>query len=51
MGFSHSWRDLGGSLGIFFAKVEFGCLLAAMIGRFEFSQDGKRKVIVKAGVT
>lgn len=24
-----------------FAKVEFKCLLAAMIGRLEFEQDGK----------
>ena len=39
-----------GFIGNFFPKVEFRCLLAAMIGRFEFSQDGKREVIVIAGV-
>jgi len=27
------------------------CLLAAVIGRFEFEQDGKREVVVKAGLT
>ena len=40
-----------GFIGNVFAKVGFRCLLAAMIGRFEFSQDGKREVVAKAGVT
>jgi len=38
-----------GFIGNVFAKVEFKCLLAVTIGRFEFSQDGKREVVVKAG--
>jgi len=38
-----------GCIGNVFAKVEFKCLLAVTIGRFEFSQDGKREVVVKAG--
>ena len=40
-----------GCIGNVFAKVEFKCLLAVTIGRFEFSQDGKREVVIKAGVT
>ena len=32
-----------GFVGNVLAKVEFRCLLAAMIGRFELSQDGKRR--------
>ena len=34
-----------------FTKVEFRCLLAVMIGKFEFPQGGKREVVVKAGGT
>ena len=32
-----------------FAKVEFKCLLGAVIGRFEFEQDGKREAVIKGG--
>ena len=34
-----------GCIGNVFAKVEFRCLLAVMIGRFEFEQDGKGEVV------
>jgi len=40
-----------GCIGNVFAKVEFKCLLAVTIGRFEFEQDGKRELVVKAGIT
>ncbi|PUU84152.1 cytochrome P450 [Tuber borchii] len=40
-----------GCIGNVFAKVELKCLLAVTIGRFEFSQDGKREVVIKAGIT
>ena len=30
-----------GCIGNVFAKVEFRCLFAAVIGRFEFKQDGR----------
>jgi len=40
-----------GCIGNVFAKVEFKCLLAVTIGRFEFEQDGKRELVVKTGVT
>ena len=32
-----------------FASVEFKCLLAATIGRFEFERDGKREVLLRRG--
>ena len=38
-----------GRIGNVFAKVEFKCLLGAVIGRFEFEQDGKREAVVKGG--
>ena len=50
-GFLSFLTGSGGFIGNVFAKVKFRCLLAAMIGRFEFSQDGKREVAVKAKVT
>ena len=31
--------------------MEFKCLLAATIGRFGFEQDGKRELVVIAGLT
>ena len=34
-----------------FAKVELKSLLAATISRFEFEQDRKREVVVKARLT
>ncbi|RPA96817.1 cytochrome P450 [Choiromyces venosus 120613-1] len=40
-----------GCIGNVFAKVEFKCLLAATIGKFEFEQDGKREIVVKGGIT
>ena len=39
-----------GCIGNVFAKVEFKFLLAAVIGSFEFKQDEKREVVVKAGL-
>ena len=38
-----------GRIGNVFAKVEFKCLLGAVIGRFEFEQDGKREAVVEWG--
>jgi len=40
-----------GCVGDVFARVEFKCLLAAAIGRCEPEGDGKREVVVKAGLT
>ncbi|CUS11563.1 unnamed protein product [Tuber aestivum] len=40
-----------GCIGHVFARAEFKCLLAAAVGRFEFGQDGKKELVVKAGVT
>ncbi|KAG0133876.1 cytochrome P450 [Tuber indicum] len=40
-----------GCIGNVFAKVEFKCLLAAAIGKFEFEQDGKRELVVKGSIT
>lgn len=37
-------------IGNIVAKVEFKCLLAATISRFEFESDGKRKEVVKEGL-
>lgn len=38
---------LKGRTGNVFAEVLFKCLLAAMIGNFEFEQNGKREVVVR----
>jgi len=38
-------------IGDIFAKVEFRYLLAAAIDRCELEQDGKREVVVEAGLT
>jgi len=38
-------------IGDIFAKVEFWYLLAAAIDRCELEQDGKREVVVEAGLT
>jgi len=32
-------------MGNVFSKVEFKCLLALMVGKFEFKQGGKREVV------
>ena len=40
---------LRGCIRNIFAKVEFKCLLAAVIGRFEFERGRKSEVVVKAG--
>jgi len=38
-------------IGDIFAKVEFRYLLAAAIDRCELEQNGKREVVVEAGLT
>jgi len=40
-----------GCIGDVFARMEFEYLLAATIRRFEFEQDGRRDVVVKAELT
>ena len=50
MASSHSWRGQRVCWDVF-AKVGFKCLLAATIGRCELERDGKREVVVKAGLT
>ena len=39
------------SVGDIFAKVEFRCLLAGAIGRYELERDRKSKVVIKAWLT
>ena len=39
-------------IGQSFAKAEFACLLAAIVGRFEWAlEDEKREVLIKGGIT